>query len=651
MKIVPVFYKYPFVYIFCFFAAGIFSYYFNPSFQFIEITGALAILSLLVYLNFKKQLQYLYFFFIGLSFTCLGALTMNRFYDENFEKLEKSENSTYILRIDEFQQKPQWSKGIAHVYKEQKNGDLIQTKKRILFFAQSKNKIQVNDVLLVSTSLFPILNKNNPGDFDMKLYWEGKGVREMCFFQDDDFKYLDKLESSWFEKFMNSISYNFSKALENHLSGTELAIAKALVLGDKSLLDGETRNSFTATGAMHVLAVSGLHIGLILQLFLEFAKLFSKYISRKNAIITIVVILWIYALLTGFSPSVIRAVFMFTVLAISQLFGKNYSAMNNLFFTAFILLLFQPMFLFDIGFQLSYLAMVGIFLFNKTVTNWFTLKNKIANYIWQGTAVGFAAQFMTAPLTLYYFHQFPNYFALANIGLMAFSGAILGLGIALFIIEFVPILNAIVAFLLFLSVYLMFQFIVWVEHLPGAVAYGFDFPFGISVLITICFYFIVSNPPFKTKVWIASFGMLIASLSFVVFKRYENLQTNHICFFNNNQLVITIKKKSQIVCLYDSPVEKLDKIKMVISPYLKCYPGEVIYYSIYKKNTKIDLGKLHFELKKSDIGRTFKTNNFEKTVVFSNKVKLDVSSNYLFMPWIECKNTLSEGAKIFKFQE
>ena len=650
MKIVPVFYKYPFVYIFCFFAAGIFSYYFHPIWQIIEISAALSILSLLIYLNFKKQLQYLYFLFIGLTFFCIGALTLNRFYDQNFEPLEKSKSSNVILRIDEFQQKEQWSKGVAQVCKTAENGSLTPTRKKILFFAQTQNNIHVNDVLFVSTSLSPILNKNNPGDFDMKLYWEGKGVREMCFFQNDDFKYLDKLESSWFERFMNSLSSNFSKALENHLSGTELAIAKALVLGDKSLLDGETRNSFTATGAMHVLAVSGLHIGLILQLFLEFAKLFSKYISRKSAILTIVVILWIYALLTGFSPSVIRAVFMFSVLTVSQLFGKNYNAMNNLFFTAFILLLFQPMFLFDIGFQLSYLAMVGIFLFNQTVTNWFTFKNKIANYIWQGTAVGFAAQFMTAPLTLYYFHQFPNYFALANIGLMAFSGAILGLGIALFIIEFIPILNAIVAFLLFLSVYLMFQFIVWVEHLPGVVAYGFDFPFGISVIITLCFYFIVINPPFKTKVWIASFGVLIASLSIVVFQRYENLQTNHICFFNNNQLVITIKKKSQIVCLYDCPKEKLDKVKMVISPYLKCYPGDVIYYSIYKKNTKIDLGKLHFELKKNDVGRTFKSENFEKTIIYSNKANLNKSLDYLFMPWIECKNTLSEGAKIFKFE-
>ncbi len=135
-------------------------------------------------------------------------------------------------------------------------------------------------------------------------------------------------------------------------------------------MDQEIRTSFGATGAMHVLAVSGLHIGIIAQVLLFLFQFFSKLISRRNAVIFIVILLWIYALLTGFSPSVVRAVFMFSVLILAQEAGGNYSPINTLFFTAFILLLINPLVIYDIGFQLSYLAMLGIFSLYQSIAAW-----------------------------------------------------------------------------------------------------------------------------------------------------------------------------------------------------------------------------------------------------------------------------------------
>lgn len=145
------------------------------------------------------------------------------------------------------------------------------------------------------------------------------------------------------------------------MSGKNLAIALALILGDKSLIDSEITASFTNTGAMHVLAVSGLHIGIIMQILMVVFSQFPRFISKRKAIFTVVVLMWFYAFITGLSPSVLRAVFMFSVLVVAQLMGKNYSAINTLFFTGFVLIFINPFTLFDIGFQLSFLAMLGIF--------------------------------------------------------------------------------------------------------------------------------------------------------------------------------------------------------------------------------------------------------------------------------------------------
>ena len=137
---------------------------------------------------------------------------------------------------------------------------------------------------------------------------------------------------------MENCRIYLSESLSENLKGKELAIAQALILGDKSLLDQEVKNSFTNTGAMHVLAVSGLHIGIIMQILMVVLGYFPKIISRKKALTLVLIVMWIYAFITGMSPSVVRAVFMFSVLVIVQLAGRQYSTMNALFFYWFFTL-------------------------------------------------------------------------------------------------------------------------------------------------------------------------------------------------------------------------------------------------------------------------------------------------------------------------
>lgn len=636
----PSFHRFPFAFLSSFLMLGIIFNFFYESEELTYLFPILAISSAVVFFIFKNHLKRYFILFTAVSFISIGYTVLANYNSTHFED-EKS-NGVLVLRVDEFQKKEGWSKGVAQVCLLNDN-KLKASKKRIVFYAETKQEINKYDVIQVATTLFPIENKNNPGDFDLQLFWKSKGIKEMCFFQEDDFQFLDKVPNNSFYDFIADLNILFISILATYLDGEELAIGTALILGDKSLLDSEIRNAFTSTGAMHALAVSGLHVGIMLPIFLGFFKLFGKYIKRKQAVIIVVGILWIYALMTGFSPSVIRAVFMFSVLALAQIMGRNYNPINTLFFTAFVLLILQPLYLFDIGFQLSYIAMLGIFTFNKQVSNWVQTKNKIIKFFWEGTAVGLSAQFMTVPLSLYYFHQFPNYFALANLGIMLFSGVILGGGIALFAFSFVPIINSIIGFGLFLGLYLMYQFLVWIEQLPGAVAYGFSFSFLTTIILTFVLFLVVNQLP-KTKIWKASAISFFLILGIIVYQRYENLQASHVCIFNNNQLVITVKERSKIVCFYDTPVEKLDKIKFTVSSYLKNYPGVVEYVSIHKKNAKLDVNKQNLRISKSIEGRILEIDSLKFTIHYSNKNQ--ISENDLAMPWVEAKESLASGAKI-----
>jgi competence protein ComEC len=640
----PAFYRFPFAYLSSFLIIGIIFNFFYASKVLTFLFPILAITTTVLFLIFRKHLQRYFILFTAVSFISIGYMVLVNYNSTHFED-EKS-TGVLVLRVDEFQKKEDWSKGVAHVCLLNDNR-LKASKKRVVFYVETKQEINKYDVIQVATTLFPIENKNNPGDFNLQLFWKSKGIKEMCFFQEDDFQFLDKVPNNSFYDFIADLNMLFISILETYLNGDELAIGTALILGDKSLLDSEIRNAFTSTGAMHALAVSGLHVGIILPIFLGFFKLFGKYIKRKQAVIIVVGILWIYALMTGFSPSVIRAVFMFSVLALAQIMGRNYNPINTLFFTAFVLLVFQPLYLFDIGFQLSYIAMLGIFTFNKKVSNWVQTKNKILKFFWEGTAVGLSAQFMTVPLSLYYFHQFPNYFALANLGIMLFSGVILGGGIALFAFSFVPIVNSIIGFVLFVSIYLMYQFLIWIEQLPGAVAYGFTFSFLTTVILTFVLFFVVNQLP-RTKIWKVSAISFILILGFIVYQRYENLQTKHICIFNNNQLVITVKNKSNIVCFYDTPVEKLEKVKFTVSSYLKNYPGDVEYVSIHKKNANLNIDNQNVRISKSKQGRILEIDSKKFTIHYSNKNQ--ILNNDLAMPWVETKQSLSSGSKIIELR-
>jgi competence protein ComEC len=540
-----------------------------------------------------------------------------------------------------------WNKAILKssvVYKDsiqQKSNGLI-----LVYLAKELSYIKKGDEVLVGAEISKIQNKNNPGEFDAEYYWKSRGVDAMAFVSADELTWINETESSIFTQLLNGFSNYLNSALKENLSGTDLAIAQALILGDKSLLDTETKNAFTNTGAMHILAVSGMHIGLILYLFLAVFGFFPRLLTKKQATILIVIFLWIYAVITGFSASVIRAVLMFSILALSQISSKQHDSMNTLFLSAFILLLLNPLYILDIGFQLSYLAMIGIFLFYPKIESLIQIKTVGLKELWQGTALGFAAQLMTTGISLFYFHQFPNYFLLSNLGLMFFSSIVMGLGFFLFVVKPIPIISQLTGILLGFSVYAMYWIVQKIEEIPGAVAYGYSLPFWVVIFLSLLFVFLILYAKSRKQI-VLGYSIYFILLIAIVFKRNQTMEKTEFCVFNHNQFVSVLKVGGRIYCFYKAKPEQVDKLKMVVESYAKHNPGEISYHSIAEKNIdfKIDNQQLLIKDEGNIVRLSWNKKSYD--VLFQST---DSENQKIYMPWIqEGKGILlKKGAFILK---
>lgn len=566
---------------------------------------------------------------------------------DRFEKIYSTDKVLIVELTGVDQNDKEWRKmtGIIRSLKDGVSNRSL-TEPVVMYVQTEGFMLSKGDVIAVASEVEKIRNAGNPGEFNTHYFWRSKGVEYMSFVGAEQFKLLKHVEQGFVVEKLDRISNYLKSSLTENLKGDELAIALALILGDKSLLDVEVKNSFTNTGAMHVLAVSGLHVGIIMQILMFFLGRFPRVISRKSAVVIVVVIMWIYAILTGLSASVLRAVFMFSILVLSQLTERNYDAINTLFFTGFALCLWDPFTLFDIGFQLSFLAMLGIFLFYKPIEKWIYFENKWLLKIWQGTAIGFAAQLMTTPLSLYYFHQFPNYFVLTNIGLMASSGIILGAGIFIFAFKWLRPLAKLTGVVLTFSIFLSLAFIRWVESLPGGVAYGFELSLYAVLLmaIAILLLFLAKlSKPWKYVLYSSSMLLICSS----VYSRYTNMRLNELCVLNLKQPAFIIKNGADILCFYDAKREGFEKVKFAVESYQKLYPGDVKYFSL-DKNWQLNNSTMNVQIENRNDSKLISINGNCYTLILRNSYNSNVptKTTLIAMPWVkvDVDYSLTNGA-------
>ena len=297
------------------------------------------------------------------------------------------------------------------------------------------SNLDYGDVLLIKGQPRQLESAFNPYEFDFKHFLRYKNIYHQQFVRSGEWRLLKKSNDYGF-LFYAHRARNWSVASIKRFvsSPREQAIVVALVLGVTDGLDNELQNAYAASGAMHVLAVSGLHVSIIYGILLLFLKPLGKSVAGRWCIsIVSLLLLWSYAFITGLSPSVLRAVAMFSFVAIAKPVGRNTNIYNTLAASAFCLLLYDPYLIMSVGFQLSYLAVFGIVYMQRPLYQLWETKNAFVNWAWQLSCVSIAAQVATFALGFLYFHQFPIYFLLSNLFVIPGSFVVLVGGISLLI--------------------------------------------------------------------------------------------------------------------------------------------------------------------------------------------------------------------------
>ena len=344
------------------------------------------------------------------------------------------------------------------------------------------------DEILITGSWKIIDEPSNPAQFNYKSYLYNSGITAQQYLSSNSWYLVSHSQKTSLRKLAFTYQKKLLSILENNFQKEELAVISALLLGYKDLLDRETIMTYSSSGAMHVLAVSGLHVGIIYlvlnSLFFFFARI--KHGSYLKAIL-LILSLWAYALLTGLSPSVLRAATMFSFIIIGSALKRETNIYNTLAASAFVLLLYNPFIIFKVGFQLSYLAVLGIVYLQPKLYKMLYTRYWLLDKMWAITTVSIAAQIATFPLGMYYFHQFPNYFLLSNLFIIPLATFIIGGGIFLFVVSAIPVLSTLVAWLINrLLLFLNFS-VDWVEGLPYSLTLGIS----ISVIETLLIYSII----------------------------------------------------------------------------------------------------------------------------------------------------------------
>lgn len=512
---------------------------FSAQFSLLIMLISLGILFLVVYGTkklFSSWIYLLLFFCLSLFYTQIHV----DYIDQNhFSKRVENLNaeSTIIGQVYEQPiEKPNSIKTFIRIKAVVDKERLVPCHGNVLVYlekSENSKNLAYGDELLINARINEVASPKNPNQFDYKSFLETDGVFHQLYAKSSQWR----LSGNRTGNLLLQKTFDLRRALRQKLrtalkDDDNFAVAAALVLGDKSYLDTEILMSYSAAGAMHVLAVSGLHVGMIF-LFLQFAFSWIRKTKRKWVYPVIVLLfLWFYALLTGFSPSVQRAATMFSFVVIGQSINRPTNIYNSLAASAIFLMIINPMIIYKVGFQLSYIAVIGIVYFHPKIFNLFYIKWWLPRKLWEITVISIAAQISTFPLTLYYFHQFPTYFFVSNLFVIPLASLILAFGFAYLFFGSIGIYQPFEWFLE-TTITVMNKGIMLVDSLPYSLFYG-QYLHKIelySLYIIILTFMVYISWRLKRHLFYAMF-MLTGLLVFSSFVRTKNTQTREFIVYH-----------------------------------------------------------------------------------------------------------------------
>ena len=432
----------------------------------------------------------------NLLFFCLGA-TLVYFQQTEHDKTwighYLSGNQPVIVTLQEpLVEKVNSYKALAKAEAILVNDEWKNVKGNILIYCKKDSSpppLVYGSRLIIQKKLQPITNSGNPGGFDYKRYCAFQDIHYQVYLQPKDYKLSDQIHTNAFTGLLITMRNNVLAILRKFIPGEkETGVAEALLIGYRDDLDKELVQSYSNTGVVHIIAISGLHLGMIYGLLVLLLKPFhkKKWIRWVKPLL-ILFVLWGFSLLAGAAASILRSAVMFSFIVIGESLGRKTNIYNTLAASAFCLLVYNPYFFWDVGFQLSYTAVLSIVLFMKPIYRQYYFSNKLLNTIWQLNAVTLSAQVLTLPIILYYFHQFPNLFVFTNFIAVPLSGFILYGELLLLIFVKLPFINELTGKLVSFLISQMNSVIERTDRLPYSVTDNIQ----VSLWQTIILYFAV----------------------------------------------------------------------------------------------------------------------------------------------------------------
>jgi len=310
----------------------------------------------------------------------------------------------------------------------------------------------------------------NPDEFNYKRYLEIKYTYLQAYASSEAWTRIGQNKGNPIMHFANQLQKKLLQLFDDsHLNKNENAVISAILLGADDKMDAELIRSYSNTGVSHILSVSGMHVGII-YMILQYIFFFLRKNKQQKTLkaCIILLIIWFYACLTGLSPSVMRASTMFSFFAFANIIQRKGNIFNSLSSSLLLFTLWNPLLIFDMGLQLSYAAVFGIVWIEKRISDKYQPKTKVGKYFWDIICVSLAAQLFTFPLSLYYFHQFPFYFLLANMAIISITPLIVANGMLLLLFSFWQWAYDGLAYLLNLCIKYMNIVIQTVESFPYA---------------------------------------------------------------------------------------------------------------------------------------------------------------------------------------
>jgi competence protein ComEC len=419
---------------------GILLYWYFPVLIWVILFSLVSFISgyflfLLLPLSVRFKIQWLQGLLIHLIICCLGMLItwqadirhQNNWYGHRYRS-----GDYLIVQINEapVQKTKTWKAEVIIEAIVHNDSSLPASGKMLVYFFKDSgmSNLHYGDRILIHKDPQNIKNSGNPGAFNYERYAAMQQIFQQVYVKQEDWAKLNGNAGNPFQQFLYTTRNNILAALQRNINNSkdELGIAEALLIGYTNDLDRDLVQAYSNTGVVHIIAISGMHLALIYVLLIW---IFSRVplIKQSKLLQTILILgcLWLFSLLTGGAASVLRSAVMFSFIHIGNNFVRKTSIYNALASSAFVLLCYNPYYLWDVGFQLSYLALIGIVVFQKPVYGLLHIKNKWLDKIWQLAAVSLAAQILTFPICIFYFHQFPLLFLLANILVVPLSSIIL----------------------------------------------------------------------------------------------------------------------------------------------------------------------------------------------------------------------------------